>query len=90
METSRFRFVGCLKVQSCLDVYVVGMLLFRSCFVSACGAIMLAAATGTTISCLLGRQYGPVLSLSLLDVYGYQWAKEHIYICTKKFYLDSK
>jgi hypothetical protein len=27
-------------------------------------------ATGTTISCSLGRQYRQVLSLSFLDVYG--------------------
>jgi hypothetical protein len=30
---------------------------------------MLAVATGTTISCRLGRQCGPLLSLSFLDVY---------------------
>jgi hypothetical protein len=29
-----------------------------------------AKATGTTISCSLGRWYGPVFSLSLLNVYG--------------------
>jgi hypothetical protein len=36
----------------------------------ACNTYMFAAASGTTISCSLGRQYGPVLSLSFLDDYG--------------------
>jgi hypothetical protein len=40
------------------------------CFGTACGAIMVEVANGTTISCSLGRQYWPVLSLSFLDVYG--------------------
>ncbi len=39
------------------------------CFGTACGAIMFAVATDTTISCSLGRQYVPVLSLSLLNVF---------------------
>jgi len=30
-----------------------------------------AVANGTTIPCSLGRQYGPVHSLSFLDVYGF-------------------
>jgi hypothetical protein len=29
-----------------------------------------AVATGTSISCSLGRRYGPVFSLTFIDVYG--------------------
>jgi hypothetical protein len=31
---------------------------------------MFAGATRTTISCSIGRQYGPMFGLSFLDVYG--------------------
>ncbi len=33
--------------------------------------IMFLVATGTNMSCSLGRQYKPVLSQFFLDVYGY-------------------
>jgi hypothetical protein len=36
---------------------------FDFAFGTAFGAIMLAVATGTTISCSLARQYGPVIGL---------------------------
>ncbi len=39
--------------------------------VTVCATIMSAVATGTNISCSLGRQYKLVLSLSFLDVYGH-------------------
>ncbi len=42
---------------------------FDFCFGAACHDIVFAMATGTTISCSLGWQYEPVLSLSFLDVY---------------------
>jgi hypothetical protein len=45
--------------------------LFGFCFGSACRTIMFAMATRTNISCSLGRQDGPVLSLSFLDDYDY-------------------
>jgi len=48
----------------------MGMFLFYFCFCAECGIIKLAMATETTIFCSLGRQYGTVLSLSCLDVYG--------------------
>ncbi len=38
------------------------------CFGTACGEIMFVVVTDTTISFSLGRQYGPVHSLSFLDV----------------------
>jgi hypothetical protein len=38
-------------------------------FGTACGTIIFAEATGTTISCILGRWYGPLFSLSFLNVY---------------------
>jgi hypothetical protein len=47
------------------------MFLFWSCFGTACGTIVVAVATGTTISSSLGKQWEPALSLSFLDVYGY-------------------
>jgi hypothetical protein len=47
---------------------------------TACSAVMFAVATDTTISCTLYRQYGPVLSLSSLDVYGYSMC--HLNICS--------
>ncbi len=47
------------------------MFLFLLCFGTACGAIVFAVSTGTTISSSLGKQYEPALSLSFLDVYGY-------------------
>ncbi len=34
---------------------------------------MFAEAAGTTISCSLGRKYGPVLSLYFFDIYGGLW-----------------
>jgi hypothetical protein len=37
----------------------------------ACNTYIFAVAISTTISCSLGRQYGPVLSLAFLDVYRY-------------------
>jgi hypothetical protein len=46
------------------------------CFGTAYHAIMFVVATGTTISCSLGRQYRPVLSLSFLDVYEEDETKE--------------
>jgi hypothetical protein len=52
---------------------------FDFCFGKACGTIMFAVATGATISCSLGRQYGPVPSLSFLDIHVYM---AHIY-CEK-------
>jgi len=48
----------------------MGIFLFCLCFGTACGAIMFAVATGTTISFSVGSQYGPVLSLSFFDVIG--------------------
>jgi hypothetical protein len=47
-----------------------GNFLYDFCFGTAFGAIMFAVVTGTTISCSLGRWYGPVRGLSFLDVYG--------------------
>ncbi len=38
-------------------------------FGTACGAIIFAAATSTTILCSLGRQYGQLLCPSVIDVY---------------------
>jgi hypothetical protein len=38
-------------------------------FGAACGAVMFAVATDTTISCCLGRQYGPLFRPSFLDAY---------------------
>ncbi len=40
---------------------------------------MCAVATGKTISCCLGKQYRPMLSLSFLDVYAYH------YVCNSHF-----
>jgi len=42
---------------------------FDFCFAKAHGTIMFAVATGTTICCCKGRLWGPMLSLSFLDVY---------------------
>jgi hypothetical protein len=61
-----------------LDAYgrnqLYGMLWYCFCFYfnsgKQCGTIMFGEATGTTISCCLGRWYGPMLSQSFLDVYG--------------------
>jgi hypothetical protein len=39
---------------------------------TTCGTIMFTAVISITISCSLGWQLGPVLSLSFLDVYGQQ------------------
>ncbi len=60
---------GCLCPDK-VDDYAMGMCLFWFCFDTACGAMIFAVATGTTISSSLGRQYRPVLSLSFLDVDG--------------------
>jgi hypothetical protein len=49
-----------------VDGYAMGMFFVLFSFGTACGAIMLVAATGTTISCSLGRWYMPVLCLSYL------------------------
>ncbi len=46
------------------------MFLFQFFFDTACGAIMFAVATGTTISCNLGKQYTSFINLSFSDVYG--------------------
>jgi hypothetical protein len=46
------------------------MFLFWFCFGTSGGAIMFAVATGTTITCIMGKQNRPVLCLSLFDVYG--------------------
>jgi hypothetical protein len=35
---------------------------------TTCGTVLLAVATGTTISCSLGRHFGP--GLSFLEIYG--------------------
>jgi hypothetical protein len=40
------------------------------CFGTACSSIIFAVAIVTTISCSLGRWYGPMLSISFFDVYG--------------------
>ncbi len=61
---------GCLYLNY-VDGYAARMFLFCFFFGTACSAILFAVATGTTISSSLGRQYGPVLSLSFLDVYGF-------------------
>ncbi len=47
-----------------------GMFRFRFLLWYSSSAIMLVLATVTYISCSLGKQYRPVLSLSFLDVYG--------------------
>ncbi len=51
------------------DGHANRMFLFCYCFGTACGAIMFAVSTVTTISCNLARRYGPVLSLYFFDVY---------------------
>jgi hypothetical protein len=43
--------------------------LFDFCFGTVCGASMATEANGTAMSFSLGRWYGPVLSLSLLEDY---------------------
>ncbi len=48
----------------------MGVFLFLFCFGMSCGTIMLVVANGTTISCSMGRQHGPVLSLSFFYNYG--------------------
>jgi hypothetical protein len=52
-----------------VESYAMEMFLFWFYIGTECGAIMFAMATGTTISCSLGRQYGPVLRLSFLDAF---------------------
>jgi hypothetical protein len=49
--------------------YATGMFLFCFSFGTACSAIMLAVASGATISCILARLDGAVLSLSFFDVF---------------------
>jgi hypothetical protein len=53
-----------------ISLWLGGCFCFYFCFGASHGAIMPVVATGTTISCSQGRRYGPVLSLSFLDVYG--------------------
>jgi hypothetical protein len=43
---------------------------FDFCLGTTWIAIKLAVANGLSISCSLGRWYGPLLNLSFLDVYG--------------------
>jgi hypothetical protein len=50
--------------------FAVEMFLLVFWFGTACNDIMFAVAIGATISCSLGRQYKPMLSLSFLDVCG--------------------
>jgi hypothetical protein len=56
-------------VQTYLDHFAKECFCFDFCFGTACGTIILVVATGTTISCSLGKQCEPVLSLSFLDVH---------------------
>jgi hypothetical protein len=79
----------------CLDLvddYVMGMFLFCFCFGTTCGIVMLAMATDTSISFSLSRQYGPVLRLSILHVYGISTSCIHSYkimnLGTKLNYLS--
>jgi hypothetical protein len=53
-----------------ISLWLGGCFCFDFCFGTLYGAIVAAVDTGTTISCSLGRQYGPLLSLFFLDVYG--------------------
>ncbi len=55
-----------------VDGYATGILLFWFCFGTSCSYIMLAMATGETISFCLVRWHKAVLSLSFFDVYGAQ------------------
>jgi hypothetical protein len=55
-------------VQAIVDGYPIGMFLFSFSFGTACGAIVFAVATGTTISRSLRRGYIQVLGLSFFDV----------------------
>ncbi len=48
---------------------------FYFCFIQACGAIMLAVATGTTICCSLGQQY---------------WRQFHQHIYARLFFTNDK
>ncbi len=52
-----------------VDAYATRMFSFWFCHGAVCGTIMFAVATGTTISCSLGRHYGTELKTSSLDVY---------------------
>ncbi len=60
---------GCLHSDS-VDNYAKGMFWFWFLIFVQHVASLFAVATGTTISCSLGRQYGPVFSLSFLNIYG--------------------
>jgi len=53
-----------------VNSYALGMFWFWFCYGTACGAIAFAMATGMTLTCSLGRRYGPILSLSFFDAYG--------------------
>jgi hypothetical protein len=51
---------------------------------------MFAMTIGTTISCSLDRQYGPVLSLSFFDIYGESPSVKHRHIILSGLFMRSK
>jgi hypothetical protein len=51
---------------------------------------MFAEATGTTISCSLGRWYGPMLSQSFLDVYGTNQVYGMLWYCFCLYFNSGK